>query len=94
MSAFNFLFFIRQKNVITTSISITKLYILTNIILITFYLLEESYNQLVKDIPSEVLYNILDYILDNTIELEPHLTAFRYYIVELLELRRVSKEDI
>ena len=94
MSTFNFLFFAYQKDIIITNIPITKFYILINTILTVSYLLEKLYDQLAKNILSEVLRGILNYILNNTIELEPYLTVFRRYIAELLELHYVLKKDI
>ncbi len=71
-----------------------KLYILINTVITTFIIPKEPRNQLAKDILSDIFYNILDYILDNIIELDLQLAAFYNYIVKLLEFRKVSKEDI
>ncbi len=71
-----------------------KLYILTNIIIAAFIISKELRDQLAKDILFNVFYNILDYILNDIVELDPRLTAFYNYIVKLLKLYKISKEDI
>ncbi len=67
---------------------------LTNTIITTSIISEKPRDQLAKDIPSDVFYNILDYILDNIVELDFRLTIFYNYIAELLKLRKILKEDI
>ncbi len=65
-----------------------------NIIIVVFIILEELRDQFTKGIPSDVLYNILDCTLNDIVELDLQLAVFYDYIVELLELCKVSKEDI
>jgi len=67
---------------------------LINIIIVVFIILEELRDQFTKGIPSDVLYNILDCTLNDIVELDLQLAVFYDYIVELLELCKVSKEDI
>jgi len=67
---------------------------LADAIIAVFYILEEFQDQFVKNIPFNVFYNILNYILNDIIELNFRLTTFYNYIIELLELYKVLKEDI
>ena len=71
-----------------------QLYILTDIIIVISIILEELRDQFVKDILFNVFYDILDYILNDIVELDLRLTIFCDYIVELLELCKVLEEDI
>ncbi len=73
---------------------ITKLYILINVIIAVFIILEKLPDQLVKNIPSDVFYNILDYILNNIVKLNLRLTVFYNDIAEFPEFYKVLKEDI
>ncbi len=57
-------------------------------------MLKELRNQFAKDILSDILCSILDYTLNDIVELDLRLAVFYDYIVELLEFRKVSKEDI
>ena len=41
-----------------------------------------------------IFYNILNYILNDIVELDLRLTVFYNYIAELLELHKISKKDI
>ncbi len=75
-------------------ILISKIYMLADAIIAVFYILEEFQDQFVKNIPFNVFYNILNYILNDIIELNFRLTTFYNYIIELLELYKVLKEDI
>jgi len=67
---------------------------LINIIIVVFIILEELRDQFTKGIPSDVLYNILDCTLNDIVELDLQFAVFYDYIIELLELCKVSKEDI
>ncbi len=67
---------------------------LINIIIVVFIILKELWDQLTKDILSDVFYNILDYILNDIVELDLWLAIFYDYIAELLEFYKVSKKDI
>ena len=71
-----------------------KLYILTNIIIAAFIISKELRDQLAKDILFNVFYNILDYILNDIVELDPRLATFCNYIVKLPEFYKVSEKDI
>ncbi len=53
-----------------------QFYILTDVIITTFIIPEKPWDQLAKDTPSNIFYNILNYILNDTTELNPRLTAF------------------
>ncbi len=55
---------------------------------------EELRDQFAKDTPFDVFYGILDYILNDIVELDSRLAVFYNYIAELLELCKVSEEDI
>ncbi len=57
-------------------------------------MLEKSRDQFAKDTLFNILYNILDYILNNIVKLDLWLTIFYNYIVELSEFYKVSKEYI
>ena len=65
-----------------------------NTIITVSIILEESRDQFIKDIPSDIFYNILNYTLNDTVELNLQLVAFYDYITELLEFYKVLKEDI
>ncbi len=67
---------------------------MTDTIIIASIISEELWNQLAKNISFDVFYNILNYTLNDIIELNPRLTVFCNYIAELLELYKVSKKDI
>ncbi len=65
-----------------------------NIVITISIILKELQDQFIKDILSDIFYNILDYILNDIIELDSRLAVFYDYIVELLKLRKVLKKDI
>jgi len=67
---------------------------LTDIIITVFIILEELRDQLIKNTSFDILYNILDCILNDIIELDLRLTVFRNYITELSEFYKVLEKDI
>ncbi len=67
---------------------------MTDIIITVFIILEELRDQLIKNTSFDILYNILDCILNDIIELDLRLTVFRNYITELSEFYKVLEKDI
>ena len=65
-----------------------------NIVITISIILKELQDQFIKDILSDIFYNILDYILNDIIELNLRLTIFYNYIIELPELCKILKKDI
>ncbi len=57
-------------------------------------ILEKLRDQFIKDISSDIFHNILDYILNNIVELDPRLAVFCDYIAELPEFCKVLEKDI
>ncbi len=67
---------------------------MTDVTIAVSIISKKFWNQFVKDISFDILYGILDYILNDTTELDLRLTVFYDYITELLEFYKVLKEDI
>ncbi len=67
---------------------------MTDTIITAFIISEEFRDQLIKNILFDILYNILDCILNDITELDLRLAVFYNYIAELLELCKISEENI
>jgi len=66
---------------------------LTDTIITTLYIPEESRDQFVKNISFNVFYSILNYTLNDIIELDLRLIVFYNYIAELLRFGLLGRGE-